>query len=678
MFTGLKNYKRSEQLLFVIVLFISIFGLVGWSTGNLPMAGFSKLYIPIAPSTGVSFLILSLVFLSNYRYKPGRLVHLTGIILILLVFLFSALIVTVYVFRLRLDLENVFLRHPAKMGEILIGRMSPLSALFFILTGTNALVFIKSGEKRPPAFFGILSFFLFLGSSVLLIGYLFRAPLLYGGSFVPVALLSAICFWLLSIALLTTVKLEFWPFTILYGAGYQRRISMAFLPAVLLLLIFNSFVNRWIVSFRNPALGSAIELILSLVVFGTIIIIISRILGEKLNKAYQNLEISEKRFRKAVMHAPFPIMIHAEGEVIMISDSWTQITGYHLADIPTILEWTKKAYGSKAGVSREYIDDLYKLDGSKYNGEWEIITKNGERRIWEFRTSPIGPLPDGRRAVSSMAVDVTDRKDFELQLKEKTEEIETQNEELMSINQELLVARDRAEESDRLKSSFIANMSHEIRTPMNGIMGFSDLLSEPGLDGVKRKQYVSIIHKSSVQLLRVIDNIVEISKLETRQVRAVERKVCINGLLDDIGMVFRFRSEETGITLRLVKQLTDEESTILSDETKINKILSNLVENSFKFTEYGYIEIGCNRVDGQLEIYVKDTGIGISAEKQEVIFNRFSQGDETYSKTHGGLGLGLSIARENSELLGGKITLLSEKNKGAVFTLSIPYKPADS
>ena len=182
-----------------------------------------------------------------------------------------------------------------------------------------------------------------------------------------------------------------------------------------------------------------------------------------------------------------------------------------------------KAYGENAAASREYIETLYKLDAPKYDGEWKIITKDGEQRIWEFRTSPVGQLPDGRNALSSMAVDITERKEFEIELKDKTEEIETQNEELMSINQELLIAKDHAEESDQLKSSFIANMSHEIRTPMNGIIGFSGLLNEPDLTEDKRKKFTSVIIKSSEQLLRVIDNIVEISRLETRQVKAIEQ-----------------------------------------------------------------------------------------------------------------------------------------------------------
>jgi len=127
-------------------------------------------------------------------------------------------------------------------------------------------------------------------------------------------------------------------------------------------------------------------------------------------KAKNKAEESEKKFRKSIEHAPYPIMIHAEGEVIQLSDAWTKITGYKLKDIPSIVQWTAKAYGEDAILSKEFIDKLYEIDSMQYDGEWEITIKNGDKRIWDFRTSPIGRLSDGRRAVTTMAVDITDRK----------------------------------------------------------------------------------------------------------------------------------------------------------------------------------------------------------------------------------------------------------------------------
>lgn len=242
---------------------------------------------------------------------------------------------------------------------------------------------------------------------------------------------------------------------------------------------------------------------------------------------------------------------------------------------------------------------------------------------------------------------------------------------------ELIKAKERAEESDRLKTEFINNMSHEIRTPMNGILGFASLLDEPDLTREKRRHYINIINNSGKQLLRVIDDILEISKLGTKQIQANENEFCLNDLLLDLFAIFDIKAKENKTPLYLKNGLSDRKSIIISDSGKLHKILSNLLENALKFTKQGFIEFGYKLIDNNLEIYVKDTGVGIRSDKHEVIFERFSQEDVEISKKVGGLGLGLSIAKENAVLLGGNIRLISEKEKGATFIVTIPYKPVN-
>lgn len=239
----------------------------------------------------------------------------------------------------------------------------------------------------------------------------------------------------------------------------------------------------------------------------------------------------------------------------------------------------------------------------------------------------------------------------------------------------MIEAKEKAEESNRLKTEFIHNLSHEIRTPMNGILGFSEFLNKDNLSAAKRKYYVNIINSSSMQLLRVIDDILEISKLNTRQVKVDERQICLNDLLLEHFSIFDLKAKENKTPLYLKKGLPDLESFIYTDESKLNKILSKLIENAFKFTHDGFVEIGYQLIDNSmLQLYVKDTGIGIKPENQKLIFERFSQENDA-SNHIGGLGLGLSIAKENAELLGGKITLFSKKGEGATFFVTLPYKP---
>ena len=250
-----------------------------------------------------------------------------------------------------------------------------------------------------------------------------------------------------------------------------------------------------------------------------------------------------------------------------------------------------------------------------------------------------------------------------------------ENEEIKRLNNQLEEAKQIAEESSRLKSVFISNLSHEIRTPMNGIIGFANLLNEDNLTRETKKNFIQIIINSSNQLLRIIDDILEISKLETGQVRILEQDVNVNDLMVELFNIFNLKSKDNNLPIYLKRTLPDELSIIKTDRLKLSKILSNLLENALKFTNSGYIEFGYKCDGVEIEFYVKDTGIGIGKEMQETIFERFSQIDYNFSRKTGGLGLGLSIAKENTVLLNGNISLQSEKGKGSTFYVSIPYKP---
>ncbi|WP_421920510.1 PAS domain S-box protein [Marinifilum sp.] len=268
--------------------------------------------------------------------------------------------------------------------------------------------------------------------------------------------------------------------------------------------------------------------------------------------------------------------------------------------------------------------------------------------------------------------DITERKIAEENLIKSSNEYEALAEEYKTQNEELIEAIAIAERSDRLKSEFLQNLSHEIRTPMNAILGFTEFLELESISSEKRNQYIGIIKNSGFQLLRIIDDILEISALETKHVQLIEDDFNLNNLLTELFTIFQPQSKKQKLALYLHKDLNDDCCEIRSDELKLKKILINLIENALKFTNSGSIEIGYYSNKSNLELYVKDTGIGIEPERHTHIFERFSQAEGDISKKLGGLGLGLSIVKENVKLLKGNIRLISELGKGSMFIISLP------
>jgi PAS domain S-box-containing protein len=238
---------------------------------------------------------------------------------------------------------------------------------------------------------------------------------------------------------------------------------------------------------------------------------------------------------------------------------------------------------------------------------------------------------------------------------------------------ELKRAKEHAEESDRLKTAFLANMSHEIRTPMNGILGFSELLKNPELTGDEQQEYISIIEKSGARMLNIINDIVDISRIEAGLMQLDVVESDINDQLGYIYSFFKPEVEAKGIKFSLHDSLPGNESVVFTDREKSYAILTNLVKNAIKFTEHGSIEFGCIRKGDFLEFYVNDTGIGIPKDRQEAVFERFIQADIADKMARQGAGLGLAISKAYVEMMGGKIWVESTEGIGSSFYFTLPY-----
>ncbi len=242
----------------------------------------------------------------------------------------------------------------------------------------------------------------------------------------------------------------------------------------------------------------------------------------------------------------------------------------------------------------------------------------------------------------------------------------------------LKVNIEKAEESNRLKTAFLHNVSHEIRTPLNAIIGFSGLLGQPGLTPERHQEYNSIINQSNNQLLSIIEDILNISHIEAKQVLVSECPADLKVILNNLHAQFSPRAVAKGLEFVISNHLPEHDFMILTDENKLISILSNLLGNAFKFTQEGTVEMGCHLAGEQVEFYVEDTGIGIPEAEQSRIFERFYQVDKAVARLYGGMGLGLPISAAYVELLGGRIKLDSAPGKGSRFSFTIPCKRENS
>ncbi|MFO8129597.1 MAG: tetratricopeptide repeat protein [Bacteroidales bacterium] len=249
-----------------------------------------------------------------------------------------------------------------------------------------------------------------------------------------------------------------------------------------------------------------------------------------------------------------------------------------------------------------------------------------------------------------------------------------------SSEDKLRQAKEQAEESDRLKTAFLTNMSHEIRTPMNAIIGFSNLLLKPNLGDDKKNEYLNIIKSNTSALLKIIDDIIDTARIEVGEIRMEDENLPVNKMLEELTMLFaqeKTRQGKHDVELRIKKYVDDDTFSVRTDPYRVRQVITNLLSNALKFVEKGYIEIGYTIKGTVLEFYVKDTGIGISKEKQLLIFDRFRQAEESYTRKYGGTGLGLSISKSLVRMLGGDMWVESRVNEGSTFFFTIAYHPVD-
>ena len=320
-------------------------------------------------------------------------------------------------------------------------------------------------------------------------------------------------------------------------------------------------------------------------------------------------------------------------------------------------------------------DDLDVMENGK--GRLHIVEMQHQsdgQVIW-FDTSKFALRDSLGQVIGVIGVsnDISILKMAEQELINTNKELAFQNAEKEKRAIELIIAKEKAEESDRLKSAFLTNMSHEIRTPMNGILGFTELLKEPNLSSDDQLDYIQTIQISGARMLNTINNIVDVSKIESGLIQVDIKETNINEKMEFTYKFFKPEIEIKGLKFLLKNSLPSKEAIIKTDNEKVYGILTNLVRNAIKFTYEGSIEFGYEKKGEYLEFFVKDTGIGIPQNQMELIFERFRQGSESHNRGYEGSGLGLSICKSYVEMLGGEIWVESKEGKGSIFYFNIPY-----
>jgi PAS domain S-box-containing protein len=363
-------------------------------------------------------------------------------------------------------------------------------------------------------------------------------------------------------------------------------------------------------------------------------------------KTDQDLKLMGKAFDQS----PVTIAItDRDGNIEYVNPKFSETTGYTLDEVkgknPRILQ--------SGDHSKEYYKNLWEtiLSGNDWIGEFHNKRKNGES-YWE--SAVISPITNERGEIAfflAIKEDITEKK---------------------KMIEDLIDARKAAEESDRLKSAFLANMSHEIRTPLNAIIGFSELIRDPAFEPEQQDEFAQLINDSGNNLLSILSDIMDISKIEAGQVTISKRRISVNKLITSIQKEFARKADRKGIELRLILANPDEAIEIETDDTKIRQIIVNFLSNALKFTETGYIELGIEAGANSVKLYVKDTGIGIPEVYHEKVFERFRQVETSHTRKYGGNGLGLCISKNLIELLGGTIGMESQEGKGSTFNITIP------
>lgn len=366
---------------------------------------------------------------------------------------------------------------------------------------------------------------------------------------------------------------------------------------------------------------------------------------------WQRSEEKTAKLTKAIEQSSVTVLItNKKGDIEYVNPFFTKLTGYSYKEV--IGKNSKILSSGHQPI--EFYQTLWSsiLSGNDWSGEILNKKKNGDL-YWE--KAAISPIFNGEGVITNFVAikeDITERK---------------------KMVEELVKAKQKAEESDRLKSAFLANMSHEIRTPLNSIIGFSDLLNDPDFDEAEKSKFSKAIVNSGNNLLFIINDILDLSMIEYGQLKIRKEQFSVKKLLLNLESEFKAKAIDKGVDLHVKIPLRNNDIVIENDVNRTRQVFTNLITNALKFTNKGFVEIGFITRDNCIQFFVKDTGIGIASDNFLAIFDRFRQVEINQTRNYGGNGLGLAISKNLVEIMGGRIWVESELGKGSIFNFTLPY-----
>jgi two-component system, sensor histidine kinase and response regulator len=637
----------------ITILFIAAFSIYGWLSGNIIFASYSINYIPIAPANISIIIILSCIFLIYSQRNQSHLIDRIGKTIIVLIALYCLLIFIQYFFRLAWDVERIFLKEPQKLAGILMGRMSPITSLVYILICLGFLGTESALNPRLKYCGGTLSVLAFIVSSILLLGYLMNAPLLYGGSIIPVSLPSTICFVLFSLTLVQSYEIRYLSFNYLRVNKIARLLLKSFLPVVVFVITLEGIlITRLNISGKNSTLAIAIILLVVVAVSILLIYRISSMTGDQLHKTEMALKESDAKYRLiADYNYDWEFWITNDKQFKYNSPSCERISGYNPSDFERnpdlithiILPEDRHIYDNH--IQLECQDDP--CQGIDYR----IITRNGQVKWVNHVCQPVYDASGyliGRRGSNC---DITDRKKAE-------DRINDLNRELKELNAD--------------KDRFLSILSHDLKSPFNTLIGFSEILiADIGkLDFKRAEDFARKINESAYNTYHLLNDILYWAN--SKQGKIQYRPQCLN-LLDACSKVIDILNPNAQAKNISISYSGTFWKDVYADPDMLQTILRNLISNAIKFTHKdGRIIIGTSRIAENLSISISDNGIGIPPENISKLFDITEVLTTPGTENEIGTGLGLLLCRDFVEKNGGKIFIESEIDKGTTVSFTMP------